>query len=398
MKKLNRRRVLQGLSASALATTLGRVTFAAGSGEQRLVLVVLRGAVDGLALAAPYAEPAYTALRGRLALDAPGTRNGVLKLDGLFGLHPSMSRVHAMYRNDEALVMHAVASPYRARSHFDGQDVLEAGSVGVDGTRSGWLNRALGASRSPAGAIALSHIVPLVLRGESSVSSYAPSRLPDTDDDTLRRLNLLYADDEFFHNQFSEALAAQAIAKSNGGDAKKRGGGAAAAFLSVMEQTAKFLSAPDGPRIAVTEADGWDTHANQGAATGSLANKFKALDAGLGKLRDGLGKHWANTAVLVVTEFGRTVRVNGTGGSDHGTGAAALMLGGAIAGGRVVSDWPGLSAQALYQDRDLAPTMDLRSIFKTALVQHLGLDEARVAAGVFPHSESAPIVANWFKR
>jgi uncharacterized protein (DUF1501 family) len=401
MNYFDRRHLLKHLGAAALGSTplgltVGRVAFAAApSTESRLVVVVLRGAVDGLALAPPYGEPAYGALRGQLALGKPGASNGVRKLDGLFGLHPSFEHVHALYQRNEALVVHAVASPYRGRSHFDGQDVLEAGSVGVDGTRSGWLNRALGVdTRNSGGAIALAHTVPLMLRGEASVSSYAPSRLPDTDEDTLRRLEKLYADDEFFQAQFEQALAARAIAARDKNEKKMRGGGAAA-FKSVMEQTARFLSAPDGPRIAMTEADGWDTHANQGATAGNLARRFAALDAGLATLRDGLGEHWDTTAVLVVTEFGRTVRVNGTGGTDHGTGGAALLLGGAVAGGKVTADWPGLNT--LYEDRDLMPTTDLRSVFKAALVEHLGLDEARVATQVFPHSRNAPVLPNLFK-
>lgn len=401
MTYFDRRYLLKSLGAAAFGSTFGRVAYAAApldarSTESRLVVVVLRGAVDGLALAAPYGEPAYGVQRGQLALAKPGESDGVRKLDGLFGLHPSFERVHDFYQRREALIVHAVASPYRGRSHFDGQDVLEAGSAGVDGTRSGWLNRALAiGSPKSRGAIALAHTVPLVLRGDASVSSYAPSRLPATDEDTLRRLAGLYADDEFFHTQFAAALAARDIADRDKSKDKKRS--AAAALMSVMEQTARFLSAPDGPRIAVTEADGWDTHANQGAATGNLARRFRALDAGLGKLRDGLGAHWDSTAVLVVTEFGRTVRVNGTAGTDHGTGGVALLLGGAVAGGKVVADWPGLGKSALYDDRDLMPTTDLRGIFKTALVAHLGLDDARVAAQVFPQSHNAPILPNLFK-
>lgn len=290
-------------------------------------------------------------------------------------------------------MLHAVASPYRARSHFDGQDILESGAAGNLAERDGWLNRALALPARAPSTMALAHTVPMVLRGEAAVGSWAPSRLPDASDDTLRRLSNLYENDPFFAEQLAEAMSAQAIADRAGGmDAPRKGN----AFQDTMVKAAAFLSSPDGARIAVTDADGWDTHANQGLDTGTLANRLRALDSGLGALRDGLGAHWKNTVVAVVTEFGRTVRPNGTRGTDHGTGAAALLLGGAVSGGRVIADWPGLRDGDLYQGRDLAPTRDLRGVFKSVLVAHMGMDEAGVAARVFPGSRAARVENDWF--
>lgn len=380
----NRRQLLQAMAFTAAAHSLPGVALASADTEKRFVLVVLRGAVDGLALVPPYGDGRYRSLRGELALDNPGTDHGALKLDGLFGLHPALVNLHSRFEAREALVVHAVASPYRERSHFDGQDLLESGAAHVGDLRDGWLNRALAPLRS--GAIALAQNTPLVLRGDNAVTSWAPSRLPDADEDTIARLKQLYAGDEFFSSRLEAALRAQEIAQGMD-SASRRSGGEARQFRELSKSAARFLAADDGPRIAVLEVGGWDTHANQGAATGQLANRLRALDAGLEDLRNELGTAWNDTVVAVVTEFGRTVRVNGTRGSDHGTGTAALLVGGAVDGGRVVSDWPGL--ERLHEGRDLMPTTDLRSVLKGVLEQHLRLAPAFIEREVFPASGAA---------
>lgn len=390
---LRRRDILKTVGAATLAAALPGAAFARAETQARFVLLILRGAADGLAVAAPYGDGNYRRLRGDLALAAPGSTGGLLKLDGLFGLHPALAGVHRAYDERGALVVHAVASPYRERSHFDGQDVLENGGAAVGLLRDGWLNRALGPLGGTLGqeaAIAMAQNTPLVLRGANSVTSWAPSRLPDTDEDTIARLQDLYAGDEFFSTRLAQALRSQDIAAAeNGMDARPARGNDAAELRTTMDAAARFLTAPDGPRIAVVEAGGWDTHANQGAVTGLLANRLRGLDEGLAALRAGLGDAWSDTVVAVVTEFGRTARVNGTRGTDHGTAAAALLLGGAVNGGRVVADWPGLREAELFEGRDLRPTLDLRSLWKGVLRDHLGLDEAYVERVVFPASASA---------
>ena len=289
--------------------------------------------------------------------------------------------------------MHAIASPYRERSHFDGQDVLETGAGAVGGARDGWLNRALaplGGVLGSESAIAMAQNTPLVLRGDQSVTSWAPSRLPDADESTLARLQDLYANDEFFATRLAQALRSQDIAAGQADMASGRGrGNNAQQFAATMSAAARFLTAADGPRIAVIEASGWDTHANQGATTGTLANRLAGLDAGITALRTELGEVWTNTVVAVVTEFGRTVRENGTRGTDHGTATAALLLGGAVDGGRVIADWPGLRASDLYEGRDLKPTADLRSLFKGVLIDHLALPHSLLERSVFPDSATA---------
>ncbi len=391
---LTRRDILRAAGLGVVASGLPAAVFAEANTDSRFVLVILRGAADGLGIAAPYGDGNYRKVRGELAIPDPGQDRGLLKLDGMFGLNPSLATVHEEYGRKQALVVHAVASPYRERSHFDGQDVLENGGREVGLLRDGWLNRALGPLGGSLGheaAIALSVNTPLVLRGENSVTSWAPSKLPDAEESTLRRLQDLYADDEFFAVRLAQAINSQEIAADEDGMRSMNTRTRSAAYMrDMMQATARFLTAEDGPRVAVLETSGWDTHANQGSSTGALANQLAGLDGGLAALRDGLGPTWSDTVVAVVTEFGRTVRVNGTRGTDHGTATAAILLGGAVNGGQVLADWPGLGKSDLYEGRDLMPTADVRSLFKGVLADHLGISAGLLDRSVFPDSSAAP--------
>jgi uncharacterized protein (DUF1501 family) len=395
---MDRRRFLG--TGAALGTTLTLLdplatrAFAAATDDQRFVLVILRGGLDGLAAVPPYGEGRYASLRGPLALASPGNQGGVLDLNGLFGLHPALAGMHAIYRAGELAVVHAVASPYRERSHFDGQKVLETGGVSPSTADGGWLNRALAALAEQSfgrDAIALADTVPLVLRGPITVSAFTPSRLPDTDADTLARVRAIYAAaDSELALKLTEALNARARAGAAGMDGGARAGGRQ--LVALTTAAARFLAADDGPRIAVIEAGGFDTHANQGAASGSLAIRLGQLDAGIEAFKRELGPAWAKTTVVVVTEFGRTVAVNGTRGTDHGTAGCAFVAGGAVAGGQVVADWPGLSERDLHEGRDLRPTRDLRAIFKGVLGEQYGLSAHALETSVFPGSaEVAPL-------
>jgi uncharacterized protein (DUF1501 family) len=394
---MNRRNFVQGAALGAMASMLPRCLFAHTDSDARFVLVILRGALDGLAAVPAYGDGSYAGKRGELAITAPQ-----LKLDGMFGLNPALAHLHERYQARELIVFHAVASPYRERSHFDGQDWLENGSADAARVHDGWLNRALPAvaatktRSSEQVALALAQNVPLVLRGGARVNSWAPSRLPQADSDTLQRISDLYADDQYFASRLQAALAADEVAGSDmQDDAQGMGKGGRdplRALGSVTSSAGKFLAAADGPRIAVIEASGWDTHANQGAENGQLANRLRGLDTGLDSLRTSMGAAWRDTAVLVVTEFGRTVAINGTRGTDHGTATAAFLVGGAVAGGRVVADWPGLATSALYQGRDLRPTLDLRAVCKGILGPHLGVAESTLEEKVFPDSRGVRAV------
>ena len=392
----SRRDVLKTIGIGAVVTSLPAL--AEAGTDARFVLIILRGAVDGLALAPPYGDGNYRKLRGELALPSPGDTSGALKLDELFALHPSLPGIHEDFRNGDALIVHAVASPYRERSHFDGQDVLENGASTVGALRDGWLNRAiapLGGALGDETAIAMAQNTPLVLRGRNSVTSWAPSGLPDASGTTLQRLQDMYASDEFFATRLAQALKSQGIAGDMG--SSRRRGNEAAQFRSLMQSTARFITAAGGPQVAVVELGGWDTHANQGSSTGPLANRFSGLDGGIAALRNSLGPAWDDTVVAVVTEFGRTVRVNGTRGTDHGTGTAAVITGGAVAGGRVIADWPGLGTSDMHDGRDLRPTTDLRSVFKGVLAEHLLIPESFLEQSVFPDSSRAPALRDIIK-
>jgi len=391
---MDRRQLLSSGATLALAGPLASRAFAAATDDARFALVILRGGLDGLAAVPPYGEGTYSRLRGPLALGAPGSDGSVLPLDGLFGLHPALANLHRMYGDGQLAIAHAVASPYRERSHFDGQKVLEAGGTSPETSDGGWLNRALAALAEESfgrDAIALADSVPLVLRGPVTVSSWAPSRLPDTDEDTLARVREIYeATDPALAAQLTQALNARGLAGDAGMDGGLRGGGQQLAPLATA--AGRFLAAADGPRIAVLESGGWDTHANQGAAAGTLAQRLQQLDNGIASLKTELGPIWERTTVVIVTEFGRTVAANGTRGTDHGTAGVAFVAGGTVAGGRVIADWPGLGERDLYEGRDLMPTLDMRALFKGVLGEQYGLSARALDTLVFPDSSAvAPV-------
>jgi uncharacterized protein (DUF1501 family) len=409
LSRTTRRRFLLGTGALAASAALPNVLFAHTGGSARLVVMILRGALDGLAAVPPYADPHYAGLHRELAIAAPGTADGALALDNTFGLHPSFVFLHERFLAGELVVFNAVASPYRDRSHFDGQNVLENGLTKPIGTADGWLNRALaslprGSGAAGERAVAISQNVPLILRGDAPVMSKSPQATAEVDEDLLARLADLYSKDEWFSARLSEAVQTDKLADEGGNpaDSASMGGQPAMASASapvkaaapdrvnaVARMAATLMRSDGGPEVAVIEASGWDTHANQGGAKGALAQRLAGLDKALRALADDLGPLWPQTAVLVVTEFGRTAAMNGTRGTDHGTGGCAFLAGGAVRGGRVITDWPGLSPTALLDNRDLRPTLDLRSVFKTVLDEHMRVDAKTLATRIFPDSSGA---------
>ena len=374
---VSRRHFLWTAAASVGAAVFApRMAFATVASPHRFVFVIQRGAADGLNTVVPYADPAYASLRGQLAVDT----SAAFKLDGTFALHPSLVEMSKMYSGGQALFVQAIASPYRDRSHFDGQNVLETGGIRPYQIKDGWLNRLV--SLLPAAhdnAIAFAPTLPMALRGPAEVTSYAASSLPQAQDDLLLRVSQLYQGDAQLHALWSSAMQTRSLASSV--SAKQD-----PATLGKM--AASFLARSDGPRIAMIETGGWDTHTAQNAR---LANQLKALDTMMASLRDGLGTYWANTTVVVATEFGRTAAANGTGGTDHGTGSVAMLLGGGVNGGRVMADWPGLAPSALNEGRDLRTTLALDSFIAGAVAETFSLDPARVMKQLFPESPSTPL-------
>ncbi|MEZ5957471.1 MAG: DUF1501 domain-containing protein [Hyphomonadaceae bacterium] len=381
---LNRRHLLAGATG---AVALSFPVFAFGQAQatdKRLLVIILRGGMDGLSALAPIGDPTYANARGRLALQ----RNNTLALDDTFALNGNLPKMHALYRAGELLPIHACATAYRERSHFDAQNVLESGAAAPFARTEGWLNKALGAlpNSRPEMGMALSAQAPLILRGSTNVATWSPSALPDVDNDTMARLLSLYqANDPALAHALSSAISANGVAMDAGAGDMRAG---PRSITPVAQIAARFLKDDAGPIAAVMEMGGWDTHANQGIEQGPLARGLSSLDDGLEAFKREMGAAWANTAVIIATEFGRTVAPNGANGTDHGTGMAAFLAGGAVRGGRVLSDWPGLARNALYEGRDLRPTTDLRGVFKGVLADHLRVPNAALDRDAFPDSGS----------
>ncbi len=374
--------------------------------DPRFLAFILRGALDGLATVAPVGDPGWVALRGDNALSLDGA-TPALKLDDFFALNPAMPNLHRMFAAQEATVVHACATPYRERSHFDGQDVLESGLPKPAGAASGWLNRALaglasGGRVDPNGskALGVGPVTPLVVRGPAPVLSWAPQRGLPASADTVHRLLDLYRHSDpklaavLEENDRLKAIEqADAMAHAGGGKPLPGPAQVRGYFAEVAGAAAKFLAQPDGPRVGALALDGWDTHFNEGITKGRLSQLLGALDDALAAVKTGMGPAWRETVVALMTEFGRTARINGTEGTDHGTGTVALLVGGALKGGRVIADWPGLKPANLYEGRDLAATADLRAVLKGLLRDHLRADERALAENVFPGSAAVKPMA-----
>jgi uncharacterized protein (DUF1501 family) len=388
----SRRTLLKTLSASAALCLWDaplKVAFASVPGDRRMVFVILRGAVDGLAAVPPHGDKDYAVIRGQLALSATGA-TPLHDLDGMFGLHPALANLKAMYDSKELIAFQNICSPYRDRSHFDGQNVLETGAVKPHAIGDGWLNRAL----TPMGlgdgvhALAVAQTPPLLLTGPARATSWMPAQLPTPDAAFLARVKLLYAHDAVLSQSLDDALSLQSAAMIASDDPsdKKPGPGNAANLSPLFAGAGRLLAANDGPRVAVLDISGWDTHINEGAGDGALARRLAALDGGLDALKTALGPNWSKTAVVMATEFGRTARPNGNGGTDHGTGGASFLLGGAVAGGHVRAEWTGLSNAALQDGRDQPARTDLRALFKGVLAEHMGVPASALNGTVFPDS------------
>jgi len=390
-----------GLSLQLLA--LPAVAADADLAKRKVIVVICRGGMDGLSVAPPVGDPEYRGLRGALALN--GT---ALPLDGTFGLHPALTSVQALAQAGEARIAPAIATPDRARSHFEAQDVLETGAAGVYTASSGWLNRAVEAlsAHRKVDALSVGPTAPLILRGKAPTASWSPGRTVDAEARLPTLLQDLYRNDPLLGPALARGLATEVMAKAAAADMGAqapsmtaqapatntpqlvRQGREAARSLGVS--LAGFMREPGGPQVAAISLDGFDSHANQ---AGLLNTRLAYMDAVLDGIHTGLGAEWKNTVVVVATEFGRTARINGTSGTDHGTASTALLLGGALKEGGIVGDWPTLKANALFENRDVAPTLDMRGLFKGVLAEHMGLDRAVLERDVFPGSAAAKPVA-----
>jgi len=394
-----RRSILKTMAAAGALSVWDapiRFAFASLASDRRFVVVILRGALDGLAAVPPHGDADYASVRGQLALDKTGA-SAIHDLDGFFGLHPSLSNMKAMFDAKELAVFHNICSPYRERSHFEGQNVLETGGGQPHVLQDGWLNRALVPMGMADGerALAVAQTPPLLLSGSAKTTSWMPAVLPQPDEAFLAQLRSLYTRDAVLEASLKSAIDTSAKAQSAMDDspantmAGAKGNAAYGNLSPLFSGAGKLLANDSGPRVAVLDAGGWDTHFGEGTADGQLGRRLRALDQGLDSLKTSLGPAWNKTAVVMATEFGRTVHPNGSGGTDHGTGGAAFLLGGAVAGGKVRAEWVGLKPEALQDGRDQPPRTDLRALFKGLLAEHMGVPKSALEAQVFPDSASA---------
>ena len=387
---VSRRDFMKGMCSTAALAMAGTLypgmVFANAITDRRLVVVILRGGMDGMAALAPYGDKNYAALRGDLALDP----SALLRVDPFFGLHPSLGPLTHLYKNGEMIAVPASASPYRERSHFDAQNILELGSTKPHGLDSGWLNRLVGAINATEDtALAFGQGLPAIMRGRESVNSWAPSALPDVGDDYLSLISKVYAHDPLFSKNFAKAINIQDMSMDvlDGNErSMTRQSRSPQAFVTMAKTAGQWMAKPDGPRIATLELGGWDTHVRQGAEGGRMANNLSLFARGIDELKTGLGSHWSKTVVLAVTEFGRTARPNGNLGTDHGTAGTLFLFGGALKGGRIIHKWPGLSDADLYEGRDLRPTIDIREVVNGVLHEHYGISQNTLINDIYPGS------------
>ena len=383
---IDRRHLLKGIGAAGALSGMpwASLAMAAAETDKRVIFILQRGAQDGLSALVPYEDPNYRAYRPRIALPKPGEEGGVLDLNGLFGLHPSLTTFHQQWQAGDLAILPAIASRYRERSHFDGQNLLENGTGEPFGARDGFLNRALIGLGGPEAKLGMSfgQTVPLALQGEASILSWAPSVTRPVSDDFLERLLLSYGEDEALTGALEEAMMPVAAdIDMTGADRYRAAAGKDMALAAAAAASAMIKD--NGPRVALLESNGWDTHSG---AIGRLGYLFAGLDEAMATLHHGLAPVWDKTLIVTMSEFGRTAHENGSAGTDHGTGGVSFVAGGAVNGGRILGDWPGLSEDRLYEGRDLAPANALESLLKTVLVGHLGIDRGFVEREVLPGS------------
>ena len=398
---MNRRKFLQQLAfiSSGTLVTVGSHGWAARSATQnskpkRLIVVFLRGAVDGLNVVIPYTDSAYYDARSLIAIAPPNEKNGALDLDGHFGLHPVLESIMPLWKQGSLAFVHACGSPDATRSHFDAQDYMETGTPGVKTTQDGWMNRllALTPSQSPIQAVNVGATMPRILAGQKSVATLPTGRnataaLAIDRPQMSEAFNQLYSGNDSLSKAYQEARAArqqlmadldkETIEANNGAPSPS-------GFAKDTQQLARLMVKDPSVQLAYMGLGGWDTHINQGGATGQLARNLKSLGDGLATLSQGLGNIYADTTVVVMSEFGRTVHENGNGGTDHGHGNAMWLMGGGVKGGKVYGQWPGLAKEQLYEGRDLAVTTDFRDVIAPVLSRHLQLDNSKIQQ-IFPN-------------
>ncbi len=417
---MDRRTLLKALGAAGASGLLplsrgwAAVTGDAQTPAPRLIVVMLRGAVDGMNVVVPYADDDYYRLRSSIAINKPGSGDdknpGALDLDGHFGLHPALASLMPLWQSKKLAFVHASGSPDETRSHFDAQDYMESGTPGIKRTGDGWMNRLLAQlPKTPDSldAVSLGPTLPRIFSGPENVANVPLGRdatkatamdKPEVNEAFDRMyanagtLGVAYKEGRESRTRVMSDLTAPSDASMTmaAGMDKDASMGAPPpqGFSLDASQLATLIHRNPGLQVSFMQLGGWDTHVNQGAGGGQLANRLKPLGEGLSTLATQLGPEFDNTVIVVMSEFGRTARQNGTGGTDHGHGNAMWVLGGRINGGRVYGDWRGLSNDALHEGRDLPVTTDFRSVLAAVGGQHLRLSDRQLAS-VFPQAPRA---------
>ena len=379
---MDRRSFLQTLITGAAATSVASMpaswAFARTPGRQRFVFILLRGGLDGLGAVVPYGDPQYRQQRSSLAFAA----GELQRIDSTFALAPGLAALMPLLDAGELSIVPATAIPMRTRSHFDAQAILETGLPSIRGSADGWMNRLLGTLDGENIAVAVAAGLPRSLTGPQPVLTWSPSRLGAVDDDYIERLHYLYQQDARLQDRFEAALQLRDIEGDDAAGIKKRG-----QMTPVLIAAADLLKRQDGPNIAALEFNGWDTHRGQGMAQGSLDRRLKQLADGLAAFRKAMGSHWSTMNVVVLSEFGRTVRPNGSGGTDHGTGGVGFVLGADLARVAVHGDWPGLREADLFENRDVRPIHDTRALLQAVLRRRFDLNSTQLTQ-VFPEANS----------
>jgi uncharacterized protein (DUF1501 family) len=406
MPIMHRRHFLQTLTLGAgLVVPLGRHAWAAtapaAATSRKLIVVMLRGAVDGLNVVAPVGDPNYRRLRPAIGLGTSGSADGGIDLDGYFALHPALAPVLPLWRQNRLAFVHASGSPDATRSHFDAQDYMESATPGVKSTQDGWMNRLAGAlpgASSPNRLISIGAVMPRIVSGPAAAMNL-PNGPAATRATVLDRpavgaaFDQLYAANARFASAYSAGQSAhkevmeassskEMLAADNGAPLPNGFPDDAARLADLMRRDPKM-------QLAFIALGGWDTHANQGGASGQLANRLAPLGQGLALLAERLGPLMNDTTIVVMSEFGRTARQNGNGGTDHGHGNVMWLLGGSVNGGKVHGRWPGIGDDQLNEGRDLAVTTDFRSVLAQVCERHLLLGDAALSR-LFPGLPAQP--------
>jgi uncharacterized protein (DUF1501 family) len=409
---MQRREFLKLSTVSSLSLLLpGMPGWAFNNGKEdpaskKLIVILLRGAVDGLNVVVPYGDRAYYSLRPTIAVEQPGANLGVINLDSYFGLHPTLQPLMPLWQNRTLAFVHASGSPDSSRSHFDAQDYMESGVPGNRNVSTGWLNRLileLPVEHSSLQAVSIGPVLPKICSGAATVATI--SKAGQSNKSVLDRpaiasvfQDLYSSKDDDLGKAFAEGVSAhkeinQAMASEDNGKmdreqvAANRGAPLPQNYAQFGRQLAQLFRKSPSLQVAFLDFGGWDTHVNQGAGKGQLANHLAPLALGLADLAAGLGDLYKDTTIIVMSEFGRTAKENGNGGTDHGHGNAMWLLGSNIPGGKVYGRWAGLSMRSLHESRDLPTTTDFRSILSTVLHEHIGLSSLSLAK-VFPEFQN----------